>query len=56
MFDLALVLGGDLHVENRLSLTPMTLAAYLAKKEVRTVLLHVPCQLRDFLDVRARGR
>jgi hypothetical protein len=39
MFDLALMLGGNMHLENRLNLTPMTLAAYLAKKEVSTRLL-----------------
>jgi hypothetical protein len=34
MFNLALDKGANLHIENRLHLTPMTLAAYLAKKQV----------------------
>ncbi|VDK44106.1 unnamed protein product [Anisakis simplex] len=34
MFKLALSLGANLHIENRRKLTPLTLAAYLAKKEM----------------------
>lgn len=34
MFELALSQGANLHILNRLGLTPMTLAAYLAKKQV----------------------
>ncbi|KAI6201301.1 Nanchung [Aphelenchoides besseyi] len=34
MFELALKCGAKLHVQNRQQLTPLTLAAYLAKKEM----------------------
>ena len=36
MFDLLVSLGAELHVKNKQGLTPLTLAASLAKKEVRT--------------------
>lgn len=34
MFDIALSLGANIHVQNRQRLTPLTLACYLAKKRV----------------------
>ncbi|EFO93876.1 CRE-OCR-4 protein [Caenorhabditis remanei] len=34
MFKMALTLGADLHIQNRQNLTPLTLAAFLAKKEM----------------------
>ena len=34
MFDLLVSLGAELHVKNKQGLTPLTLAASLAKKEV----------------------
>ena len=40
MFKMARSLGADLHVLNRQNLTPFTLAAFLAKKEVS--------QIRDY--------
>uniref|UniRef100_A0A8R1E840 ANK_REP_REGION domain-containing protein n=1 Tax=Caenorhabditis japonica TaxID=281687 RepID=A0A8R1E840_CAEJA len=45
MFKLALTLGADLHIQNRQNLTPLTLAAFLAKKEgpkyINTVINHI---------------
>ena len=37
MFDLLVSLGAELHVKNKQGLTPLTLAARLAKKEVSRV-------------------
>lgn len=34
MFELALSLGANIHIQNRQRLTPLTLASYLAKKKV----------------------
>lgn len=34
MFELALSVGADIHIQNRQGLTPLTLASYLAKKNV----------------------
>lgn len=34
MFELALSQGANLHILNRQGLTPLTLAAYLARKQV----------------------
>ena len=38
MFDLLVSLGGKLHIKNKQGLTPLTLAAKLAIKDVRILL------------------
>lgn len=35
MFECALSLGANIHIENKQHLTPLTLASYLAKKQVK---------------------